>query len=512
MSNGRAVRRDGAIINPSHEWLVAALTYSDRLALDELLRKANENSFRAFILHALLAGDTPEKILADVRASAEWQNAHTPAPGPPPTPPPPPIEVPGAKGVVRFYGERAVGDEDGPKLYVGLSRFYWLWAWRYDRDRVLREMDKDRALGYRYARVLAQVGDPNDPKDYWVGRIANAGWRDHLELVASLTRVAAERGLLILWTLFGKGGPVQHSEYRPPYVHGVSTVLRDCAAGVLTQEVMNEPMVGGDISLDELLELWHIAKEAAPALPTATGAVWTERGWVSADPDYAADTGFSPEGWEKTQREVGIAHLDRWQPNLPNPENIDRPWRQPWDVGLESKRWVDNEHVGPGASVHSETRPTVLRSMRAVAFISRAFASCLHGAAGIRGDIPWEGQPGYVEAPHAVRFLPGTLPNGRQQNANANFPDRPYDLSDEYVRSISGKGIVRAYSCQDAGICYTVPFGPVSAYQLVSRANFHVECFQQDVNDLLWERDVARGEVIDFPDPAVDYLLVSHPR
>lgn len=488
---------------PTDEWLVTALTYSDRLAFEELLRTQNENTFRAAVLGELLRDIPPEQVLLNVRDCDEYKLKH---------PTVPPTEVSGPNGVVRFYGERAVGDEDGPKLYVGISRFYWLWAWRYHRDRVLAEMDRDRALGYRYARVLAQVGDPNDPTDYWVGRIADPGWSDHLELVASLTRAAAERGLLILWTLIGKGGAMRRSEMRVPYIHRVSTVLRDCAAGVLTQEIMNEPMVSGNISLEELLELWHVAKEAAPNLPTATGACWTERGWVTGDSEYAADTGFSPEGWQKTQREVGIAHLDRWQPASPNPENVDRPWRQPWDVGLESKRWIDNEHIGPGSSVASENRPDVLRSMRTVAFICRAFASCLHGAPGVRGDIPWEGQPGYVEAPHAVRFLPGTLANGHQHNANANFPDRPYDLPIEYVRSASGKGIVRAYSCQDAGIYYTVPFGPVSDYELVARGNFHVECFQQDLNNLLWERDVAKGEVIDFRNPAVDYLLVSHPR
>jgi hypothetical protein len=430
--------------------------------------------------------------------------------GPDPDPLPPPTnDVEGAKGLARAYGNRAVGDDSGPKLYVGLSRFPWLWFWKFERDRCLRELDADRKAGYRYGRVLAQVGNPSDPADFWAGRIVDPDWPDYQDLIAGLTNAAAERGHLILWTIIGKGGPYdQNQAGRRTLVSRVSAVLRDVPAGILIQEMMNEPNIHNSITASELLELADLAKATAPGILTASGAVWTEPGWVPDDPEWSG--GFSPAGWARTQSDVGICHLDRDQSKS---EMVDRPWRQGWDVGLESKRWIDNEPIGPGSSVNKESRPHVLRSHRAVAFVCRAFASCLHGKPGVRGDLLWEDEPAYLQAPKAIRFLPGNLPNGSQQNANTNYPDRPFTLSDPYVRAHNAntQGIVRCYSVLVDGVFYSIPFGPVSGYELKVERPLRVTCLQQDSGELLWERDVAAGDRIPFTPAPADYLLVSRP-
>lgn len=441
-----------------------------------------------------------------------WKTVGGPDPEPdPPGPTPNPNDVPGANGLSRFFGSRAVGDDDGPKLYVGLSRMAWLWFWKFDRDRVLRELDADRAAGYRYGRVLAQVGDPANGADYWAGRIVDPDWPDYQDLIAGLTDAAAERGHLIEWTVSGKGGPYDNPAKRPDLIRRVAPVLNAHRLGCLFGEIMNEPNVQNEIGASEILDLAALAKSLCPSLPWATGAVWTEAGWIADDPSWSG--GFSPAGWARTQGDVGICHLDR---DMSRSELRDRPWRQGWDVGLESRRWADNEAVGPGSSVTSENRPDVLRSHRAVNFICRAFASTLHGKPGVRGDLRWEDpdfKAAYLQAPKAVRFLPGNLPNGSQENANRNYPNRPFTLDDPYVRAGNGntRGIVRAYSCQVDGVFYTIPFGPVSAYELKVERNLRVTCLQQDTGDQVWERDYAAGSVIAFPDPAVDYLLISRP-
>ncbi len=485
---------------PTYEWILAALTYSDRLAKDELLRTANENTYRASVLHQLLSGGTYNDVLNSTRASEEWKEKHAPHP------PDPEPEVPGANGTFRVFGQRAAGDDDGAKLYVGLSRFTWLRDWKFDRDRVLREMDADRAAGYRYARVFAQVANMG-PDTYWSGREIDADWADHDGLIGTMTDAAAERGLLLLWTIVGKGGPADDQRYRVELVQRVATVLRYHAKGVLFPECVNEP--GFYLSLNALRELYDAGKQEAPNLQWATGAVWTEPGWVENKPKYEGATAFSSAGWNKTQGQIGVAHLDRDLGD--GAERPDRPWRQAWDVGLEGRRWCDNEHIGPGASVNSESRANVLRSHRAVAFLCRAFATCLQGEAGVRGLSPWEAEPAYLAAPRAVRFLPGDLVNGQQHNANEKFPNRPFDISTEFIRSESGKGIIRLYTCQAPdGAYYTIPFAPVSRYEFAARFGMKVRCFQQDFNDLIWEREVQPGEVIDFsPEPAIDYVLES---
>jgi hypothetical protein len=422
----------------------------------------------------------------------------------------PDIDVPGAVGLTRRFGARAIGDDTGAKLYVGLSRFSWLRDWRFDSDRVLLQMDEDRAAGYRYARCLAQVEDIGS-STFWAGRQIDHRWPDHAGLVASMTRAAAERGLLILWTLIGK--PMARAD-RGPYVARCAEALSGVASGVLLVEVMNEPAVGGQVSAAELVDLHGIVRDRAPQLLAATGAVWTEQGW-NDDNEYrnvVGGTAFSPGGWQRTQRDIGVCHLDR---NMSVSELQDRPWRQGWDVGLLGTAWIDNEAVGPGSSVTNENRPEVLRSHRAVNMATcRAFASCLHGRPGVRGDDPWIDVPAYKAAPKAVRFLDGLLPNGRSHNANNRFPGRPFTLASEFLRAETNnrRGVVRAYTGEHPdGRFFTIPFGAVSDFELRVERALAVQCFQQDVGDLLWERQVAPGDVLTFTAEHVDYLLISRP-
>jgi hypothetical protein len=430
---------------------------------------------------------------------------HNPLPGP--TPGPGNEDVPGAKGQTRLFGSRSLGDDDGPKLYVGLSRFPWLWFWKFDRDRCLRELDGDRAAGFRYGRVLAQVGDPNNPNDYWAGRIVDPDWPDYQEQIASLTAAAAERGHLIEWTIFGKGGPYDQTSRRRDLVRRVAPVLQAGSLGVLFGEVMNEPNIGNTITDEELKDLAALAKSLSPVLPWATGAFWYEP--EDGDP---TDPGRYERALVRTQtNDVDIEHLDRDQSKS---EEQDRPWRQGWDHGLTGRRWCDNEPIGPGSSVNSERRPTVLRSHRAVNFVCGAFGSCLHGRPGVRGDLKWEDEPAYFQAPKAVRFLPGNLTEGKPQNSNLNYPDRPFFLDDQFLRAKNGntRGIVRAYSILTEGVYYTIPFGPVSPFELRAERNLSVQCVQQDVGGLLWERDVAAGERLAFDGSHADVLLISRPR
>ena len=395
-----------------------------------------------------------------------------PDPLPGPTPGPGGGDVPGAKGQARLINARCLGDDEGAKLYVGLSRFAWLWFWKFERDRVLRELDADRAAGYRFGRVLAQVGDPNDPKDFWAGRIVDPDWPDYQELLAGLTNAATERGHLIEWTVFGKGGPYDQTSRRRDLIRRVAPVLRDHSLGVVFGEVMNEPNVQNTIMANELLDLAALAKSLAPAIPWASGAVWRNT------PDEEFDEALS-----RTQTaDLDIEHLDRDQSRS---EMQDRPWRQGWDHGLTGRRWCDNEAVGAGSSVTSENRPNVLRSHRAVNFVCRAFASTLHGKPGVRGDLLWEDEPAYLQAPKAVRFLPGNLADGSPQNSNEKFPDRPFTLDTQFLRADNGntRGIVRAYSVLLNGVYYTIPFGPVTPFELRAERNLAVQCLQQDAGD-----------------------------
>jgi len=421
--------------------------------------------------------------LATVWKTPAFDPGEEPAPGP----------TPGLFGANRIIGRRAVGDDRGPQLYVGLSRFYHVWAAGVDLGRVEREDEQDALAGMDFKRVLLQVGSL-DPSDYWAGRVADQNSPTHERDVVNVLESARRHGIRMLASIIGKGNGMDRQNNRRPYVRRMAQILRDYPDVVLVAQVMNEPYAMGYVSPAELLELEHIINQEAPALITSTGAHGFE--------DEGA--GFDARAWGR----VGSPHPDRDQSKS---EMQDRPWRQPWDWGLQGQPWENDEPVGPGASVSQERRPTVLRSHAAVTFAAGGFGYCYHADEGIRGNGDVTQAPGYREVTAAKRFLPGDLPNGDPQNANSNFPARHWTLEDTYIRAANGngRGIVRAYGQQVGGFQYTVPFGPVTDYELKAERALEVECFQQDVNDRLWSRQVGAGERVQFSAQHPDYLLKS---
>lgn len=423
----------------------------------------------------------------DYEAPAEWESFTARDLSVPPSA--------GLHGPIRRYGARGAGDDRGPQNWVGVSRFYHGHAMIHDRDRVQRDLDADVAAGYDYVRVMYQVGS-HDPSDYWAGVVADHTDPRHRESVRWHLDRARERGMRVLATIIGKGNGLDRQSARRPYVQEMGEILRDYRDVVICGQIMNEPGIMGEVTLAELLELEGILRAAAPGLLTSTGEyMWADASW---------------DGTGRTWGEVGTPHFDRDQTRS---EGRDRPWRQPWDSGLVGKPLIDDEPIGPWSSVASEERPLVLRSHRAVAFICGCYATCYHPDAGIRGFGDVTTSPGYAEAPHAKRFLPPGIATGAPINANPNFPGRHWDLDSEYLRAGNGntRGIVRAYGVQIDGRQYTIPFGPVSDYTLRARRAMRVECYQQDVNDMLWTRDVGQSELVHLSGAHPDYLLVTTP-
>lgn len=403
--------------------------------------------------------------------------------------------TPGAFTPVRRWG-RALGDDLGPIPFIGVSRFYHGHAMTHDRDRVLRDNDSDAMAGYHYKRVMYQVGSL-DPGDYWAGVVADQNDPRHAESVRWDLEQCRQRGLRVLATLIGKGNGMDRQRNRREYVARMAHILKDYPDVVITTEIMNEPWMFGEATAEDLQELVGVYRSIHNTDLVATGSYWDAPGVPFIDQ------------WRRTQGPIGLIHLDRDQTRS---EMQDRPWRQPWDIGLLNQPWIDNEPIGPGSSVASERRAEVLRSHRLVALISGAVATCFHPDEGIRGFGNAQDVPGYRECPRATRFLSPNVANGEKQNANANFPRRHWDLPNEFLRSGNNntRGIVRAYGTQVDGAQYTVPFGPVSSFFLIARHDLYVTVYSQVGDGRAGSPMVVRaGNHLSFSGHEPDALIVS---
>jgi len=399
---------------------------------------------------------------------------------------------------VRRWG-RALGDASGPIPFLGVSRFYHGHAMTHDRDRVLRDNASDVAAGYHYKRVMYQVGEDR-PGDYWHGVAADHNDPRHAESVRWDLEQCRAAGLRVVATLIGKGNGLDRQRNRRVYIERMAYILKEYPDVVLTAEIMNEPWMFGEATPEDLQELVGIYRSINNTDLVGTGSYWDEPGVAFVDQ------------WRRTQGPIGIIHLDR---DTTRSEMQDRPWRQPWDVGLLNHPWIDNEPIGPGSSVASERRAEVLRSHRLVALLSGAVATCFHPDEGIRGFGNAQDVPGYVECARAARFLSPNVANGEKQNANANFPNRHWDLPNEFLRAGNGntRGVVRAYGTQVDGAQYTVPFGPVSSYYLVARYDLDVTVHSQvGEGRSLDPITVRAGSALSFDGTEPDALIVSRRR
>jgi hypothetical protein len=428
--------------------------------------------------------------------SGHWRGVDD-VPWVPPDPPKPPIPPipprPTISQALRPYGARSCQDQDGPRLLVGFTAFHFVWSWKFDRDRVKRDIDLAVVHGYDYGRGLCQVGTTTD--GYWNEKAVLTSWPDLDELVASLTDYAADNGLRMAWTLMGKGGEIDQSQAaRIRFCERMGHVLK--GRRIAFAEAMNEAyaFVAQDII------------DCRAAFLSTYGTDLADLVGTSAVPGPESGESFG-QAVARWSRGLVFGHLDRDQSKS---EMQDRPWRQSWEWGLEGKRWVDGEPIGPGSSVAQERRPDVLRSHRLVSFVARAMASCFHSRAGVRGDLAYQDMPGFAEAPRAKRFLPGHFADGEQ--VNGHWPNSIWQpLSKDQIRADNGNtsGLIRLYSnFAPDGLVYSVPFGLVSPVTLTAKVNLKsVRICNQDTNEVLNEVSLAAGQPLTLP-VATDYLLV----
>jgi hypothetical protein len=334
------------------------------------------------------------------------------------------------RGVVRAVG-KAVADDDGLFHPLGITLFWAMQGWKYDRDRFKENVRVIRQYLFDYARLLCEVGwegwaiDPTKPE-----------WADHAQVLAEVIDfLYDENGLRAELTIIGKGTATNPLAL-------TASVCDVINAGrqhkVMDVECSSEYDVGPGPSIDVMVQMARMVRERTPNLVC-----------LSSPGDLAAlQAGARRAGCQAFSIHVDRSRGDfRW-----------RQVRQGWDFKDIPFVVLSNEPPGPASSVDVNDNPLQLAMMRAVGVMSGGAAYVLHIGAMVMGKAdPAGGRPANIwEVPNidtlmrAVRDVDTLLPDNVEnwQRANTQWtpplPVAPFQPDAHWPDG--NHGVNRAYS------------------------------------------------------------------
>jgi hypothetical protein len=436
----------------------------------------------------------------------EKEQAPLPNPEIPPAPEPPPaVDVPptpsGRRGIVRLVG-RAFTDDDGVWNPLGASLFWALWGERHDPDRLERNLAHLASKSVDYVRILGMVGT-----ETWADRVIAPAWPDYWDVVAQLFARLERLGLRAQVTIFADAQVMMPDpaaredfvrEWRRRYGQSPQ---------VMFGEIANEHWQNG-LDADEVRRLGAVLHGAA-AWPVA----------LSHTHDEAAAIQALYRGWPS----VATIHYDR---DTSKADGMWRPVRQPW--GWPGEYWpeggpppvvVNNEPIGPDASVAADADPLRIALAYAVTFIAGNGAYCYHCGAGIRGggaaDMARGRRANVDEYDPAIldglsvlrRRLPAGLANWRR--ANAQWAEFPWDGT----QHADDRGdLVQAYATSDGHRLVVAVMGARRAHTVTARVALDLERWHPVTGAVLDTVRVAAGDTFTLPADLPGYLLIGTQR
>jgi len=432
------------------------------------------------------------------------------------------------RGSVRAYGS-AIADDDGPFPALGASLFWGAWGFRHDRARLEQNLRFLAEHGFDYVRCLGTVGGP-----YWNDRQIDPGWPDYDDVIGGLTDLAYDAyGLRVEWSIFGGTDLTETRAARAALVDRFARMAVGREHKILLFEIGNESWHTGFPPPDGIAELRELVARlkqklgefgAKPILRAITSPASLDEPIDQAGIGYRAI-------YEGASADVGTVHLDRAYL-----EDGWRPVRQPWQYQfLEAMPAVgsNDEPIGPGSSVASETDPMRLVMAAAVTYVSGMAAYTYHTRPGIWGGGVWEvgpssGQsrgPGdlwdfdqareIVEGFRAMkRYLPPDLPAWRP--LNGHWPGHPFQDSlaidgQHWPETGASNGAVRIYAAEKDGRYVVAPIGVRG--QLKLRAAFPVtgDVLHPLTGQVLESGSLEAGEFLEL-DGLSAFVLIGQRR
>jgi len=388
-------------------------------------------------------------------------------------------------GIVRAAG-RSFQDNEGFFYPLGETLFWAPRGWKFENDRIKKNIEWAASYQVDANRILCAVG--------WPGNENDPTWPDYQQVLAELIDWTYDQcGMRTIATIWGGGhwDPLHTTDL-------VCNVIRDRKHKILYAEAVNE-------SFNNLPDV-GIVREMSRRL-MATGVL-------------TVSSCLNPPTMEQYNElalgcsNMTTVHLDRSYGDL--------DWRfvrQPWDVKQFPGPCSQGEPKGPGSSVSPSSNPLQLAHDRLVGIICGAGSYVIHNAAGVYG-IPnnnaggghrtanlWE-MPGIDAVMRVVRKADSILPIGVEGWRKANDGWRPplqqHPLpSQEFWEGDSinpnERGVNKNYCAIEGAHFVCTPAGIKNMAHLRATWPCTVRVYDTELAELVIETDLDSGEDLLLP-------------
>ena len=337
---------------------------------------------------------------------------------------PPQTAIVTRAGLVRA-GHKVLGDDTGIFHPLGLTFFWALYGWKYERQRILDHLAWLAPKGYDYLRILGEVdwtGRSIDPP-VEAGNTTPAAWPDYRQILREFVDVAYDRyGLRSEITIVGGRQFDKNTGARRFVPTDFARVVAEALVGaehkVLHYEAANEWSRLDKVGLDDLVDMAHVIEGVTPNLVALSRP--DDYGDMMAATEVAGASAFTLHP-RRSDHDHGWSHV-----------------RQGYDFKDFPRAVFNNEPEGPQSSVEEMSNPLQLACCRLLGIVCGGAGYVLHVGQGVTGEADeghgrpqemWD-VPNIDEIMRVVRACDPLLPLGIEnwKCVNNGRSDHPLPL------------------------------------------------------------------------------------
>ena len=303
----------------------------------------------------------------------------------------PPI-TPARTGIVHCE-RRVVRDDLGVFHPLGLTFFWALYGWKFEREKVLAHLAWLQSKRLDYLRILGEVD--------WEGRSIDPNWPDYAVNLQDFVDAAYAHGLRVELTIVGgRQYDVDTGAVRfvPPLLaHQVAQALKGRETKVMHYEMANEYSRLDKVEEDDLVDMARVVVAETPNL-VALSCPMATPGTAEAEL-LAEDKDSTLTGAARMKLLTKQAGADAYVIH-PRRSTHDNGWshvRQGYDFkDFETAVW-NNEPEGPQSSVVPMSDPLQLACGRLLGILCGGAGYVLHVGQGVTGEAdPKHGRPAFM--------------------------------------------------------------------------------------------------------------------